>query len=95
MSVRAALEALDLSAVMAAVLDQEAHGHTAESDAELPLDYFASLLVSRSQAAADVMRSGGGQRLDIAYNRCAREAALCLAIMRRIKRDQEQGRAAA
>lgn len=89
--IRAALEELDLSAVLAAYLDQEKHGHTAESDADLPLDHFASELVSRSQCAGDVMRRGAGRNLPVAYNRAARLAAIALSTMRRIRHEQATG----
>lgn len=92
MSVRAALEEIDLSSVMAALLDQEEQGHTAESDAEEKLDHFASLLIRRSQEASDVLREGGRQDLAVGYRRAARLAGVCLATMRRIRREQGGGR---
>lgn len=87
--IRAALEDLDLSAVLAAYLEQdEKHGHTAETDAELPIDYFAGKLVSFAQDAADAMRHGPHQNLGVGYRRCAREAALALSTMRRIRLEE-------
>jgi hypothetical protein len=88
MSTRAALGELDLSSVLAAFLEQsEKYGHTADSDAELPLAYFHEELVRRAQDV-DVIRPGCRQNLEVAYLRAARLAALALATMRRIKREQ-------
>lgn len=92
MSVGAALEELDLSAVLAAFLAQsDKHGHTAESDADLPLDHFANELTRRALEAADVTHCGGRQDLRVAYNRGARLAAIALSTMRRIRVEQSRG----
>lgn len=88
MSARAALEELDVAAVLAAFRDQsDKHGHTAESDAELPLAYFHNSLVSRAQQL-DVILPGDRQQLEIAYRRAATLAALSIATMRRIRLEQ-------
>lgn len=88
MSVRSALEELDLSAVLACYLEQsEKHGHTADTDAELPLAYFRADLLSRAQSL-EIMLPGARQRLDVGYQRCAVIAAMALATMRRIRREQ-------
>lgn len=81
----------ELAAVLAAFAEQDKHGHTAESDAELPLDHFATRLVQRSQEAADVMRGGPQQNLPVAYRRLARDAGVAIAAMRRIRLDPTQG----
>lgn len=90
MTVAAALEDLDLSAVFAALHDQEERGHTAATDAERPLEHFAAQLIERSIEAADVMRRGDRRNLNVAYRRCAREAALALVTMRRIRLEQSK-----
>lgn len=88
MSARAALEELDVAAVLAAFRDQsDKHGHTAESDAELPLAYFHNSLVSRAQQL-DVILPGDRQQLEIGYRRAATLAALSIATMRRIRLEQ-------
>lgn len=84
-----ALEELDLSAVLAAFREQEEqHGHTAESDGELPIEHFAAELIKRSVEAGDVARRGERQNLAVAHRRCARAAAIALATMRRIRLEQ-------
>lgn len=88
MSARAALDELDINAVLAAFRDQEErYGHTAESDGELALGYFRGELISRAQAL-DVIFPGERQRLDVGYIRAAQLAALAIATMRRIRREQ-------
>lgn len=83
-----ALEELDISAVLAAFRGQaEQHGHTADSDADLPLGYFRNELVGRAQGL-DVMLPGDRQNLTVAYARAARLAALAIATMRRIRREE-------
>lgn len=80
----------DLEAVLAALDEQEGkHGHSAASDAERPIAHFASAIVQRSIEAADVMRPGTHQNLHVAYRRLARDAALAIAAMRRIRIEQE------
>jgi hypothetical protein len=86
----AALETLNLSAVLAALRDQESNGHTAASDAEVPLYYFRRSLVERSQEL-DVILPGDRQDLDVGYRRAAKIAALAIATMRRIQIEQQQG----
>lgn len=89
--IAAALEEIDLSAVLAALREQEEkHGHTAESDAELPLEHFAADNIKRSIEAADVARRGDRQNLAAAHRRYARLAALCISTMRRIRVEQQQ-----
>lgn len=85
----AALEQLDLSAVVAAIREQEAAGHTAESDRETPIGKFADKLQIRTAELGDALRPGNRQNLDVAYRRCAREAALAISTMRRIRFEQE------
>jgi hypothetical protein len=87
-SVRAVLDELDIAAVLIAFRDQEErYGHTAETDSELPLHFFRNELIGRAQEL-DVMLPGERQRLDIGYQRAARLAALAIATMRRIRREQ-------
>lgn len=83
--IRAALEDLDLSATFAAFLEQQEHGHTAESDAERKLACFGIDLVTRSAELRDVIVPGDRQNLDVAYRRAARLGAYALATMRRIR----------
>lgn len=80
----------ELEAVIAAVADQEAKGHTAESDGELPIAHFRCQLVGRAQDL-DVALPGGNQNLDVAYRRAAKLAALAIATMRRIRHEQQKG----
>lgn len=87
----AALEELDLSAVTAALRDQETHGHTAASDADTKIGCFADRLATRANEAAAVMRPGDRQNLEVAYRRNARLAAFAIAAMRRIRHEQSQG----
>lgn len=88
MSARSALEGLDISAVLAAFLEQsQKHGHTADSDADLSLAFFRNELISRAQML-DVILPGDRQRLDVGYSRAATIAAFALATMRRIRREQ-------
>jgi hypothetical protein len=86
----AALEELDLSAILAEFRNQEEHGHTAESDADRRILCFGEDLVRRSQELADVLRPGDRQRLDVGYRRAARLAAYALATMRRIRIEQQR-----
>jgi hypothetical protein len=86
----AALEELDLSAVLAALRDQEGKGHTAASDLELGLAHFRNELVSRGQAL-DVILPGDRQNLDVGYRRAAKLAAMAIATMRRIRNEQSKG----
>lgn len=88
MSARSALEELDLSSVLAAFLEQsEQYGHTADSDVDRPLHHFRGELIRRAQDL-DVILPGDRQRLDIGYKRAAQLAALAIATMRRIRREQ-------
>jgi hypothetical protein len=81
---------IDLTAVVAALLDQEAHGHNAVSDGERSLYHFQHELVTRAQSL-DVVLPGDRQNLDVALRRTARLAAFAISTMRRIR--LEQGRA--
>jgi hypothetical protein len=87
----AALEDLDLTAMLAALREQEALGHTATSDAEIRLCSFADKLATRAAELADVLREGDRQNLAVAYRRGARLAAFALAAMRRIRIEQAKG----
>jgi hypothetical protein len=86
----AALEDLDLSAVLAAFRDQEAHGHTAETDAERKLECFGNDLLERSAELRDVIRPGDRLNLNVGYRRAARLAAYAIATMRRIRIERDQ-----
>lgn len=90
---RAALEDLDLSAMLAAFLEQQAHGHTAETDSERKLECFGDDLVQRSIELRDVIRPGDRQNIDVAYRRAARLGAYALATMRRIRVEQMREKA--
>lgn len=85
-----ALETLNLSAVLAALRDQESNGHTAESDGERALHYFRRELVDRAHAL-DVILPGDRQDLDVGYRRAAKIAAMAIATMRRIQIEQQRG----
>jgi len=88
----AALDELDLSAALAAFREQESHGHTAESDGEIPIGVFANKAARFSLELGDVLRDGDRQNLDVAYRRAARLAAFGLSIQRRIRREQQSKR---
>lgn len=86
-----ALEELDLTAALAALREQdEKHGHTAESDAEIPIGRFADNATRFSAELRDVMLPGDRQNLAVAYRRSARLAAFALATMRRIRVEQSK-----
>jgi hypothetical protein len=84
-SARSALEELDFAAMLAELRNQEANGHTAETDRELPIGVFADKAHTLAGQLADVLRKSERQNLDVAYRRSARLAAFALATMRRIK----------
>lgn len=85
----AALEDLDLSAVLAALREAEdKYGHTAASDAKQSLEHFRDELRRRAGEAGDVILPGDRQNLDVGYRRAARLGALCLSTMRRIRAEQ-------
>lgn len=88
--IRAALEEIDLSALLAALADQEAHGHTATTDAELPVYFVSGKLVEFANGARDVTHPGDRRNLELAYRRTARLGAMCIAVMRRIRIEQER-----
>jgi hypothetical protein len=90
--ISAALEDINLSAVLAAMRDQESHGHTAATDAERPIACFGDDLVRRSIECRDVLIPGDRQNLDVGYRRAARLAAYAIAAMRRIRIEQERTR---
>lgn len=86
----AALDTLDLTAALAAFLEQgEKHGHTADSDGELPMGFFADKATRLAIECSDVARPGGRQDLKIAYRRAARLTAFGLALQRRIRLEQQ------
>jgi hypothetical protein len=85
-----ALETLNLSAVLAAIRDQEGNGHTAETDAERALHYFRRELLERAHGL-DVILPGDRQDLNVGYRRAAKIAALAIATMRRIQIEQQRG----
>lgn len=86
----AALAQLDLSALLGAYLEQaDKHGHTIESDRARPLDDFAPLLGRLAAELRDVMVRGDRRNLAVAYRRAARVGALALAVMARIRHEQE------
>jgi hypothetical protein len=86
--IRAALDDLDLTAVLAALRDQEGYGHTAETDAERPIRIFGEDLLHRSMELRDVLIPGDRQNLGAGYRRAARLAAYAIAAMRRIRHEQ-------
>lgn len=85
-----ALEDLDLSAMLAALLDQESHGHTAETDGERRIECFGADLVARSIELRDVLQPGDRQNLEVAYRRAARLAAYAIAAQRRIRLERRR-----
>lgn len=85
-----ALTELDLTAVLATLREQEGAGHTAETDAELPLARFADVARRLSNELYDVLIPGGRQDLDVAYRRAARLAAFGISTARRIRTEQRQ-----
>jgi maltooligosyltrehalose synthase len=85
-----ALDTIELSAVLAALREQEANGHTAETDAERDLYYFHRELLERARTT-DVILRGDRRDLDVGYRRAAKVAAFAIAAMRRIKHEQQRG----
>lgn len=91
--IAAALDELDLSAVLSARLEQQdKYGHTPASDAELPVAFIVGKLTDMAQAARDPAMPGGQQDLDLSYRRCAKLGAMVLAAMVRIRLEQERAR---
>lgn len=85
----AALEDVHLSAVLAAFREQESHGHNVLTDADRKLICFGDDLVRRADELRAVLYPGDHQNLAVGYRRAARLAAYALAIMRRIRLEQE------
>jgi hypothetical protein len=88
--ISAALETINLTAVLAAIRDQEAHGHTADTDADRAVVSFGDDLVKRALECRDVLYPGERQNLPIGYRRAARLAAYAIATMRRIQTEQQR-----
>ena len=84
----AALEDLDLSAVLAELRGQEANGHTAETDADRSIGSFGDTSRRLAGELNDVLIPGDRQNLAVGYRRAARLAAYALATMRRIRHEQ-------
>ncbi len=80
----------DLVAELLATMAEQArvHGHTPESDEELPVLHLAELVRSHAQYARDVCIPGDHENLPVGYKRAMRVAALALALARRIKTEQ-------
>lgn len=87
--ISAALEDLDLAAVMAALREQEAAGHTAETDAQTDIGCFRDQLIRRAKDL-DLILPGDRRNLPVGYQRAARIGALALATMRRIRFEQQR-----
>lgn len=88
----AALEELDFSAMVAAFREQEARGHTAESDGELHIECFGATALRLAAELRDVVHPGDRQNLEVAYRRAARLAAYAIAAQRRIRLEQQRRR---
>jgi hypothetical protein len=87
-SARSALEELDFAALLAELRNQETHGHTAETDLDRPIGFFADKAREFAVQLGDVVRPGERQNLEVAYRRAARLAAFGLSAMRRIKAER-------
>lgn len=85
-----ALTEIDVTAALAALRDQESHGHTPETDAERKLPCFGDDIVKRAIECRDVLIPGDRENLEVGYRRAARIAAYAIATMRRIRIEQRR-----
>lgn len=77
----------DQLAVLDAMRQQEAAGHTADTDMEMTIGQLGTRAHEMSIAANDAAHASAEPNLDLVYRRAARTAAMNLALMRRLRRD--------
>lgn len=82
-------QANDLAAVLQARRRQVEQGHTEEADNDLTPLVIANRLLDEARAGRDVLHPGDRYNLEVAYTRTARVGGMCLALMRRIRRELE------
>lgn len=87
----AALEGIDLATVLAELRNQEKNGHSAATDADLPIEHFGDTSRKLAGELRDVLIRGDRQRLDVALQRAARLAAFAISTQRRIRIEQAKG----
>ncbi len=79
--------------VVAARAEQiERHGHTAESDATLPLRFFTSELLRGAIGMQETVQFN--QKAEVLRRRAVKQAALCLALIDRIDHAATRGEGA-